>query len=85
MTNYTLGGIVERSGIGLHNGIFTTVRVLPAAAGAGRYFVRVDLPGMPLIPARVESVCGTTLSTELASREGGMSKEPIPDQLPITN
>jgi len=55
----------ERSGVGLHSGICTTVRVLPAAAGEGRYFVRVDLPGSPIIPARVDAVSKTTLSTEL--------------------
>jgi UDP-3-O-[3-hydroxymyristoyl] N-acetylglucosamine deacetylase len=42
------------------------VRVLPAQVNEGRYFVRVDLPQKPIIPARVEAVCQTTLSTELA-------------------
>ncbi|MEQ8752890.1 MAG: UDP-3-O-acyl-N-acetylglucosamine deacetylase [Coleofasciculus sp. G1-WW12-02] len=65
MTNYTLGAAFERSGIGLHSGITTTVRILPAVAGTGRYFVRVDLPGKPVIPARVEAVSGTMLSTQL--------------------
>ncbi len=65
MTTYSLRGGFEHSGIGLHSGILTTVRVLPAAAGEGRYFVRVDLPGSPVIPARVDAVRETTLSTEL--------------------
>lgn len=65
MNNHTLGGIFERSGVGLHNGIFTKVRVLPAALGEGRYFVRVDLPESPIIPARVDAVSQTRLSTEL--------------------
>ncbi|MEQ9669651.1 UDP-3-O-acyl-N-acetylglucosamine deacetylase [Coleofasciculus sp. G2-EDA-02] len=65
MTNYTLGANFERSGIGLHSGITTTVRLLPAEAGTGRYFVRVDLPEKPVIPARVEAVSGTMLSTQL--------------------
>src|SRR4028118_1026491 len=65
MTKQTLAGRFERSGVGLHSGIFTTVRVLPATAGEGRYFVRVDLPGSPIIPARVDAVSQTTLSTEL--------------------
>jgi UDP-3-O-[3-hydroxymyristoyl] N-acetylglucosamine deacetylase len=64
-TRHTLGTAFERSGIGLHSGHFTNVRVLPAEAGEGRYFVRVDLPGTPIIPARVEAVHETTLSTEL--------------------
>ncbi|HAJ63487.1 MAG TPA: UDP-3-O-[3-hydroxymyristoyl] N-acetylglucosamine deacetylase, partial [Cyanobacteria bacterium UBA8543] len=65
MNHYTLGGIFERSGVGLHNGILTKVRVLPAAAGEGRYFVRVDRPELPIIPARVDAVSQTRLSTEL--------------------
>jgi UDP-3-O-[3-hydroxymyristoyl] N-acetylglucosamine deacetylase len=65
MAQYTLGGIFERSGVGLHSGILTNVRVLPATPGEGRYFVRVDLPGSPIIPARVEAVYETRLSTEL--------------------
>ena len=65
MAQYTLGGIFTRSGVGLHSGILTNVRVLPAAPGEGRYFVRVDLPGSPIIPARVEAVYETRLSTEL--------------------
>ncbi|MGB7443699.1 MAG: UDP-3-O-acyl-N-acetylglucosamine deacetylase [Coleofasciculaceae cyanobacterium] len=67
MTKYTLGGTFECSGIGLHSGLQTTVRVQPTNSGKGRYFVRVDLPGEPVIPARVDAVCGTTLSTELQS------------------
>ncbi|GAB4201460.1 MAG: UDP-3-O-acyl-N-acetylglucosamine deacetylase [Coleofasciculaceae cyanobacterium] len=65
MTTYTLGGTVECSGIGLHSGMLTNVRVLPAASGKGRYFVRVDLPESPIIPARVDTVYETRLSTEL--------------------
>ena len=53
---HTLKTAFERSGRGLHSGSFTNVRVLPAKAGEGRYFVRVDLPGTPIIPARVEAV-----------------------------
>ncbi|HEY9611408.1 UDP-3-O-acyl-N-acetylglucosamine deacetylase [Allocoleopsis sp.] len=67
MAKYTLGGIFERAGVGLHSGIVTKVRVLPASAGEGRYFVRVDLPESPIIPARVEAVHETRLSTELRS------------------
>jgi UDP-3-O-[3-hydroxymyristoyl] N-acetylglucosamine deacetylase len=75
MTNYTLGAAFERSGIGLHSGITTTVRVLPAAAGTGRYFVRVDLPGKPVIPARVEAVSTTMLSTQLRVGNGETSAD----------
>jgi UDP-3-O-[3-hydroxymyristoyl] N-acetylglucosamine deacetylase len=62
----------EISGIGLHSGATTCVRVLPAKTGEGRYFVRVDLRKRPSIPARVEAVRQTTLSTELATVAGGV-------------
>ncbi len=53
------------SGIGLHSGAITQVTILPANLGEGRYFVRVDLPENPIIPAHVSCVKQTTLSTEL--------------------
>jgi UDP-3-O-[3-hydroxymyristoyl] N-acetylglucosamine deacetylase len=56
-------------GVGLHTGESVTARVLPAEPGRGRYFVRTDLPGMPEIPARIESVRETMLSTELVQGE----------------
>ena len=62
---YTLGKDFQVSGVGLHSGVTTTVRISPAAPGVGRYFVRVDLLQKPIIPARLASVCQTTLSTEL--------------------
>ena len=67
--NTTLKQTFERSGIGLHSGIATTVKVTPAAPGEGRYFIRVDLPDKPKIPATIEAVSQTTLSTELAVGE----------------
>ncbi|MDJ0898678.1 MAG: UDP-3-O-acyl-N-acetylglucosamine deacetylase [Xenococcus sp. MO_188.B8] len=54
------------SGVGLHSGLVTTVKIMPAQPGAGRYFVRVDQPQQPIIPANLDSVSQTTLSTELA-------------------
>ena len=65
----TLASSFERSGVGLHSGQLTQVKVLPAGPNQGRYFVRVDLPSAPVIPARVEAVSQTTLSTELADGE----------------
>ncbi len=69
----TLAAEFELSGVGLHTGNFTTVKVMPAQksslAESGRYFVRVDLPGKPAIATHVDAVHQTTLSTELASGE----------------
>lgn len=63
----TLAAEFARSGIGLHSGETTQVRVLPAPPNSGRYFVRIDLPDAPIIPAAIASVSQTTLSTELAA------------------
>ncbi len=61
----TIGSAFSLSGVGLHSGAKTTVRVTPATAGSGRYFVRLDLPEKPIIPAQVGAVQQTVLSTEL--------------------
>ncbi len=61
----TLGAIASTTGIGLHLGQQTTVRLLPAEPEAGRYFVRTDLPNAPQIAATVVNVVQTQLSTEL--------------------
>jgi UDP-3-O-[3-hydroxymyristoyl] N-acetylglucosamine deacetylase len=65
MTN-TLRAAFELSGVGLHSGTTSTVKVLPAKSGAGRYFIRVDLEDIPVIPAKIDYVSQTNLSTELA-------------------
>jgi UDP-3-O-[3-hydroxymyristoyl] N-acetylglucosamine deacetylase len=62
----TLDSPVAISGIGLHSGIETTVRILPAPLQSGRYFVRTDMPNRPIIPAAITSVSETTLSTQLS-------------------
>ncbi len=59
--------ICQVQGIGLHSGVTTTVKILAADAGRGRYFVRVDLATSPEIPADVAHVSQTTLSTELTA------------------
>ena len=57
----------QLSGIGLHLGEQTKVKVMPADPGDGRYFVRVDLPNAPQIPAQIDAIAQTTLSTQLQS------------------
>ncbi|MGC9504993.1 UDP-3-O-acyl-N-acetylglucosamine deacetylase [Baaleninema sp.] len=68
----TLNQGFEQRGIGLHSGQTTRVRVLPAEAGEGRYFVRIDLAGTPRIPADIAAVSQTQLSTELAAGEASV-------------
>lgn len=62
----------EISGVGLHSGIITKVRILPALLGQGRYFVRIDLPEQPTIPAKLEAVTQTLLSTQLGENNRGV-------------
>ncbi len=65
----TLKAEFELSGVGLHFGVDTKVKMMPANPGDGRYFVRVDLPEKPIIPAKISAVGQTTLSTELMTQE----------------
>jgi UDP-3-O-[3-hydroxymyristoyl] N-acetylglucosamine deacetylase len=67
----TIAAQISLSGVGLHSGVATTVRILPAP-GQGRYFVRVDLPQRPVIPAQVAAVTNTVLSTQLGAGESGI-------------
>ncbi|MEH2113250.1 UDP-3-O-acyl-N-acetylglucosamine deacetylase [Nostoc sp.] len=69
MQQHTLAAEITQIGVGLHSGVNTQVRVLPAEAGSGRYFVRVDLPDLPIIPAQVAAVSHTVLSTQLGKGE----------------
>lgn len=54
------------SGRGVHTGASTTLRFSPAGPGQGVVFKRVDLPGEPEVPARVEFVESVDRRTVLA-------------------
>ncbi|MUL37646.1 UDP-3-O-[3-hydroxymyristoyl] N-acetylglucosamine deacetylase [Gloeocapsopsis sp. AAB1 = 1H9] len=69
MAQHTLAGEIQQSGVGLHSGEKTHVRLLPALVDSGRCFVRVDLPNQPAIAAVVGSVNQTVLSTQLGQGE----------------
>jgi UDP-3-O-[3-hydroxymyristoyl] N-acetylglucosamine deacetylase len=69
MQQHTIATAIATTGIGLHSGVNTHVRILPSEAGSGRYFVRVDLPDSPIIPAQVIQVSQTVLSTQLGKEE----------------
>jgi len=69
MQQHTLGGEITQTGVGLHSGVNTQVRILPALPGSNRFFVRVDLPNSPMIPAQVAAVSMTVLSTQLGKDE----------------
>ena len=61
----TLADAVSATGVGLHLGQSTTVRLLPAPPDSGRYFLRSDRTCPQPIPAAVDTVVQTQLSTEL--------------------
>lgn len=67
---HTLAQPFTCQGVGLHLGQQTTVRVMPAKADEGRYFVRVDLADPVAISADITQVSQTRLSTELGQGEG---------------
>src|SRR5712691_6819446 len=67
MHEHTIASPIEFSGIGLHTGERATVRILPAPAGKGIVFRRVDLDNFEL-PADVASVARVAYATTLMNR-----------------
>lgn len=72
MQQHTIATEITQTGVGLHSGVSTTVRILPSNPGSGRYFVRIDLPETPIIPAQVQAVSQTLLSTQLGKGEASV-------------
>lgn len=56
-------------GVGLHTGNASRMRFRPAPANAGIRFFREDLPGSPMIPARLSFVVTTVRGTNLGLGE----------------
>lgn len=50
----TVARPAETSGVGLHTGLRTTVRLKPAEPNTGVVFVRTDIPGYVRIPATIK-------------------------------
>lgn len=63
----TVARPVTFRGLSLFHGADATVRLLPAAAGSGRVFRRIDLPDQPEIPARCEFLTPAPRRTVLAN------------------
>jgi UDP-3-O-[3-hydroxymyristoyl] N-acetylglucosamine deacetylase len=61
----TIKNPISCSGIGLHSGGKVRLSLKPAPAGAGITFKRVDLPGQPSIPARIENLVNVNYATSL--------------------
>ena len=56
---------IELEGIGLHTGNKSKLTFRPAPANTGIRFFRADLPGIPMIPARLSFVVTTVRGTNL--------------------
>ena len=61
----TLTNVITGTGVGLHTGVKICLTLVPAPANTGIVFRRVDLDPVVEIPARVENVSNTRLSTTL--------------------
>lgn len=61
----TLARLVTRQGIGLFTGKTAQISLVPAEAGSGILFRRMDLPLQPCVPARVEAIHSTPRCTVL--------------------
>ncbi len=66
MNQLTLNGEFAVSGKGLHTGLEITARFLPAPAGHGYKFKRVDLEDQPTVDAVAENVTATSRGTVIA-------------------
>ncbi len=61
----TLEAAASLDGIGVHSGTSSRLTFLPAAAGTGIRFRRVDLDGAPEVPANLDHIVGTELGTSI--------------------
>lgn len=63
----TLRREIVVSSIGIFTGENVSVKICPASVGSGIFFKRMDLEGMPEIPARLQFVQETPRCTRIAS------------------
>lgn len=67
----TLGSAVEFSGIGIHSGLPSNMKVSPSQEKSGIVFKRVDIEGKdPFIKLSPESVVDPTLCTRVVNKSG---------------
>ena len=76
---HQIGSVAQRtiarpvccSGVGLHNGEVTTLRLVPAPAGHGIVFRRTDIADLrSRVAARWDQVCDTRLATSIGNAHG---------------
>lgn len=73
MKQRTIKKAFEFSGVGLHTGRDVDVYVRPAKAGRGIRFIRVDLPGKPIIKANTKKVVSTSYATTIGKKGATVS------------
>src|SRR4051812_44811577 len=64
----TLKHAVSFRGVGVHSGVRSELRLVPAPPNHGVVFGRTDLPEAPQILAHYDSVVGTEFATTLGSK-----------------
>jgi UDP-3-O-[3-hydroxymyristoyl] N-acetylglucosamine deacetylase len=69
----TIKRSVACHGIGIHSGRPAHLVIHPAQANSGLNFVRTDLPGSPIIPARSSRVVDSSLATTLGNEQAYVS------------
>ncbi|NLB35193.1 MAG: UDP-3-O-[3-hydroxymyristoyl] N-acetylglucosamine deacetylase [Elusimicrobia bacterium] len=62
---HTIKNPLSISGIGIHSGVESNLRFLPAEPGEGIVFVRTDLEGSPSVPALVDYVVDVSRGTTI--------------------
>jgi len=67
LSRRTLRGTVTLEGVGMHTGVASRVTFSGGEPGGGIVFRRTDLPGCPVIPARLSSVSAVERRTVLAA------------------
>lgn len=67
----TINNKVSCKGVGLHSGEQVVMTIIPAAAGSGIVFKRLDvLAAKALVPAYFDAVCETNLGTTICNEHG---------------
>lgn len=68
---HTVSRPIELTGVGVHSGAETVLRILPAEIGSGLTFRRVDVADRDnVIPARWDAVVDTRMCTVVANKAG---------------
>jgi UDP-3-O-[3-hydroxymyristoyl] N-acetylglucosamine deacetylase/3-hydroxyacyl-[acyl-carrier-protein] dehydratase len=76
-TQKTIAKRVSQRGVGLHTGSETEITFCPAAADEGINFVRLDLPGRPIVPAAVDNVSLEDVVLQTAIGKGGIQIQTV--------